>query len=76
MYISCLFIKMHVVYLLKDLLVYLFGAGIAHSSVLGLLSCLMQCCVFDTRGRNFRVEGIFHLELTWVLTPFLQNSFG
>ena len=25
---------------------------------------------------HFPVEGIFPLELTWVQTPFLQNSFG
>ena len=45
------------------------------SSVLSSLSLLMQGCGFDTPlGRFFLVEGIFPLELTWVLTPFPQNS--
>ena len=45
-------------------------------SVLGLLSCLTQCCRFDPPlGRIFLVEGIFPLELTRALTPFPQNSF-
>ena len=40
-------------------------------NVLGLLSCLMQCRGFDPPLRRFffPVEGIFPLELTWVLTP-------
>ena len=47
-------------------------------SALGSLSCLMQRHGFDTlQGRFFfPVEGIFPLELTWVLTPFPQTSFG
>ena len=46
-------------------------------SVLGSLCCLMQHRGFDPPlGRIFLVEGIFVLELTWVLTPFPQNSFG
>ena len=45
-------------------------------SVLGLLSCLMQCLGFDSPlAIIFPVEGIFPMELTWVLTPFPQNSF-
>ena len=37
----------------------------------------MQHCGFDPPlGRTFPVEGIFPLELTWVLTPFPKNSFG
>ena len=37
----------------------------------------MQCRGFDTPlGRIFPVEGIFPLELIWVLTPFPLNSFG
>ena len=27
-------------------------------------------------GRIFPLEGIFPMELTWILTPFPQNSFG
>ena len=43
-------------------------------SVFGLLSCLMQCHGFDPPLRRiFPVEGIFPLELTWVLTPFHKN---
>ena len=46
-------------------------------NVLGLLSCLMQCHGFDPSLRRiFPVEGIFPLELTWVLTPFPKKSFG
>ena len=46
-------------------------------SVLGSLSCLMQCHGFDPPLRRiFPVEGSFPLELIWVLTPFPQNSFG
>ena len=46
-------------------------------SVLGLLSCLMHRHGFHPPMRRiFLVEGIFHLELTWVLTPLPQNSFG
>ena len=45
--------------------------------VLGSQSCLMQRRGFDpTLRRIFPVEGIFPLGLTWVLTPFPQNSFG
>ena len=37
----------------------------------------MQHRGFDPPLRNiFLVEGVFPLELSWVLTPFLQNSFG
>ena len=37
----------------------------------------MQHREFDPPlGRNFPVEGIFALELIWVLAPSLQNSFG
>ena len=37
----------------------------------------MQCHRFDpSLGRIYLVEGIFPMELTWVLTPFPQNSFG
>ena len=53
------------------------GRNSSIGSVLGSLSCLMQRCGFDTPPRRiFPVEGIFPLELTWVLTPFPQNSFG
>ena len=45
------------------------GAGIAQLVVLGLAATV-------SRVRNFPVEGIFALELTWVQTPFPQNSFG
>ena len=46
-------------------------------SVLGSLSCLMQHRGFGTPlGRIFSVEGIFPLELIWILTPFSPNSFG
>ena len=51
-------------------------AGIALSSVLGSLPCLTQRRGFDPPLRRiFPVEGIFPLELTWVLTPFPKNSF-
>ena len=41
-----------------------------HNRVLGLLSCWMQRCGFDTPpGKIFLVK-IFPLELTWVQTPF------
>ena len=46
-------------------------------SVFGSLSWVMQCCGFDPPPRrNFPVEGVFLFELTWVLTPFLEDSFG
>ena len=46
-------------------------------SVLGSLSCLMQCHGFKPPlGRIFPVERICLLELTWVLNPFPKNSFG
>ena len=44
-------------------------------SMLGLLSCLMQRRGFDPPEDFFPVEGIFPLELIWVLTSFTQNSF-
>ena len=47
------------------------------ASVLGSLSCLMQQLGFGPPLRRiFLVEGIFPLELAWVLTAFPQNSFG
>ena len=55
----------------------LLGSEWLIGSVLGSLSCLMQRHGFNPpRRRIFLVEGIFPLELTWVLTPFPQNSFG
>ena len=39
-------------------------------SELGSLACVVRT------SSEPPVEGIFHLELTWVLTPFPQNSFG
>ena len=46
-------------------------------SVLGSLSSMMQHCGFDPPLRRiFLVEGIFPLELTWVLAPFPKNTFG
>ena len=50
------------------------GAGIAQLVVHGL-------AVHGVAGSillwgHFPVEGIFPLELTWVQTPFPQNSFG
>ena len=51
------------------------GAGIAIGSVLGLLPCLMQCRRLNPPLRRFfPVEGIFHLELTWVLTLFPKKT--
>ena len=44
-------------------------------SVLGLPSCVMLRCGFDPPVSLPR-EGIFPLDLTWVLTPFPINSFG
>ena len=50
------------------------GAGIAELVVLGLAvhSVAGSILLWGT----FSVEGIFPLELTWVQTPFPQNSFG
>ena len=46
------------------------------NGLLGLMSCLMQHHGFHPPLRRiFPVEGIFLLELTWVLTPFSKNSF-
>ena len=46
-------------------------------NVLGSLSSLVQRRGFDPPLRKiFPVEGIFPLELAWVLTPFPQNSFA
>ena len=46
-------------------------------SASGSLSCMLQRRGFDPPlGRKFPVEGIFPLELAWVLTPFPKNSFG
>ena len=50
------------------------GCNSPVSSVLGLLFCLMQHCGFDPPW-SLPIEGIFPLELTWVLTPFPTNSF-
>ena len=44
--------------------------------VLGLLSCLMQCCGFGSLLKIFLVEGVLPLELPWVLNPFPKNSLG
>ena len=53
------------------------GRNSSVGRVLDSLSCLMQCRGFNPPLRRiFLVEGIFPLELTWVLTPFPQNSFG
>ena len=61
-------------FLLKDCLR---GLNSSVGSVLGSLSCLMQRHGFDPPLRRiFPVERIIPLELTWVLTPFPQNSFG
>ena len=52
------------------------GLELLVGSVLGSLSCLMQHGGFDPPLRRiFLVEGIYPLELTWVLTPFPQKSF-
>ena len=53
------------------------GRNSSVGSVLGSLSCVMQHIGFNPPLRKiFPVEGIFPLELTWVLTPQSQNSFG
>ena len=53
------------------------GWNSSAGSELGSLSCLMQRHGFGPPlGRIFSVEGIFPLQLTWILTPFLKNSFG
>ena len=45
-------------------------------SLMGSLSCLMQHCGYRPPLRRiFQVEGIFPLELTWVLIPFPPNYF-
>ena len=48
-----------------------------------LVACWARCPAWQSVvgsillwGYFFPVEGIFPLELTWVLTPFPQNSFG
>ena len=52
------------------------GLELLVGSVLGSPSYRMQHCGFDPPlGRIFPAEGIFPLELTWVLTPFPKNSF-
>ena len=48
------------------------GQNSSVSSLLDLLSCVMQRCGFNPP----LVEGIFPLELTWVLTPLPKNSNG
>ena len=53
------------------------GPGLLVGSVLGSLSCLMQRRGFHPPlKRILPVEGIFPLELTWVLTPFPKHSSG
>ena len=53
------------------------GLNTTVGSVLGSLSCVMQHRGFNPSLRRlFPVEGIFLLELTWVLTPVPKNSFG
>ena len=42
----------------------------AHCPVL----CSIAGSILDAGNKN--TQGIFPLELTWVLTPFPQNSFG
>ena len=51
------------------------GQNSADCRVLGSRSYVMQRCRFDPPSSR-PVEGIFPLELTWLLTPFSQNSFG
>ena len=56
--------------------VYSISDWLGLNSALGWLSCLMQHHGFSPPLRRiFPVEGTFPLELTWVLTPFPQNSF-
>ena len=53
------------------------GAWTAVTSVRGYLSTMIQS--HTHRFKPFSeppVEGLLHLELTWILTPFLKNSFG
>ena len=50
------------------------GAGIAQLVVLGL--AVHSVAGLILLWGHFPVEGIFPLELTWVQTPFPQNSFG
>ena len=53
------------------------GGDSSVGSVLGSLSCLMQCHGFDTPLRRiFPIEAIFPFELTWDLTPFPPKSYG
>ena len=56
---------------------YNYGLDQLAGSVLGSLSHSMQRHGFNPPLRRiFPIRGIFALELTWVLTPFPQNSFG
>ena len=50
------------------------GAGIAQLVVLGL--AVQSVAGSILLWGNFPEEGIFPLELTWLQTPFPQNSFG
>ena len=51
------------------------GQNSSVGKVLGWLSCVMQQHGFDPPLRRiFQVEGIFFLELTWVLTPWWENK--
>ena len=53
------------------------GRNSSVGSVLGTLSCVTQRRRLDPALRRiFPVEGIFPLELTWILTPFPKTSFG
>ena len=51
------------------------GPEMLVGSMLGSLCCLMQRPGFDPPlGRTFPVEGIFPLELTWVLSPVPKKT--
>ena len=52
-----------------------FGAGIAQWLCVGLAVMLDAASWVQSWDIFFLVERIFPLELTWVLTPFPQNSF-
>ena len=57
--------------------IHCIGGRDSSVGVLGLLSCMLRdAALWVWSCSELLVEGIFPLELTWVLTPFPKNSFG
>ena len=53
-----------------------YATGGRNSSVGSAWACCHSVAASILLWGHFPVEGIFPLELTWVQTPFAQNSFG